>query len=360
MEAAPPRVGRRVLAEAVGTGLLVAAVIGSGIAAQRLSPDDTGLQLLENAIATGAALTVLILALQPVSAAFNPVITVLERPHQPDHHPQAAWTVAAQLIGGAAGAVLANLMFGPAAVSIATTVRSGPGWLAEVVATAGLVLTIAALSRTGRPQHIGWAVGAYITAAYWFTSSTSFANPAVTLARTLSDTFAGIAPSSVPAVPRRPGRSVARPRPSDSPAPSTRPRRPSHASTQEMADKPSVLFVCVHNAGRSQMAAGYLTPPRRRARSRSAPPAPNRPTASTPSPCKPWRKKASTSPPNNPRSSPPTPSRPPTSSSPWAAATPAPTTPANATKTGFSTTPPDKTSTTSGPSATRSAAASNA
>ncbi len=104
------------------------------------------------------------------------------------------------MVGGAAGAVVANLMFSEPAVSIATTDRTGPGlWLAEVVATAGLVLTIAALTRSGRSHHIGWAVGAYITAAYWFTSSTSFANPAVTIARTLSDTFAGINPASVPA-----------------------------------------------------------------------------------------------------------------------------------------------------------------
>ena len=196
---APARVGARVLSEAVGTGLLVAAVIGSGIAAQRLSPNDTGLQLLENAIATGAALTVLIVVLQPVSAAFNPVVTVLERLTNLISTQLAALTVAAQLLGGAAGAVLANLMFAEPAITVASTQRTGPGiWLAEVVATAGLVLTITALSRTGRTQHIGWAVGAYITAAYWFTSSTSFANPAVTLARMLSDTFAGISPASVP------------------------------------------------------------------------------------------------------------------------------------------------------------------
>ena len=196
---APVRLGARLLSEAVGTGLLVAAVIGSGIAAQRLSPNDTGLQLLENAIATGAALTVLIVVLQPVSAAFNPVVTVLERLTNLITTQQAALTVAAQLLGGAAGAVLANLMFGEPAIAVASTSRTGPGiWLAEVVATAGLLLTITGLSRTGRSQHIGWAVGAYITAAYWFTSSTSFANPAVTVARMLSDTFAGISPASVP------------------------------------------------------------------------------------------------------------------------------------------------------------------
>ena len=196
----PARLGARVLAEAVGTALLVVAVIGSGIAAERLSPDDAGLQLLENAIATGATLAVLIVVLQPVSAAFNPVVTVLERLTDLVTTREAAWTLAAQLVGGAAGAVLANLMFDRPAVTVATTVRSGPGlWLAEVVATAGLVLTITALGRTGRTRHIGWAVGAFITAAYWFTSSTSFANPAVTLARTLSDSFAGIHPASVPA-----------------------------------------------------------------------------------------------------------------------------------------------------------------
>ena len=189
----------RLLAEAIGTGLLVVAVVGSGIAAQRLS-DDTALQLLVNAIATGTALTVLIVVLQPVSAAFNPIVTLLERLTRTISTGQTVSTIAAQLVGGAAGAVVANLMFSEPAVSIATTDRTGPGlWLAEVVATAGLVLTIAALTRSGRSHHIGWAVGAYITAAYWFTSSTSFANPAVTIARMLSDTFAGINPASVPA-----------------------------------------------------------------------------------------------------------------------------------------------------------------
>jgi arsenate reductase len=194
------RLGARVLAEALGTGLLVCAVVGSGIAAQRLSPDDVGLQLLENALATGAALAVLIMVLQPVSAAFNPVITVLERVAGTIGTRTAVASIAAQLAGGIAGVILANLMFDQPAISVATTIRSGPGiWLAEVIATAGLVLTITALTRTGRTQHIAWALGAYITAAYWFTSSTSFANPAVTIARTLSDTFTGITPTSVPA-----------------------------------------------------------------------------------------------------------------------------------------------------------------
>lgn len=189
----------RAVAELVGTAFLVAAVVGSGIAAQRLSPNDFGLQLLENALATGAALAALIIALQPVSAAFNPVVTALERLTGALTGRDAVTLVAAQILGGLVGVVVANLMFSEPAVSLSTTERGGPGrWLGEVVATAGLVLLIAALSRTGRPQLIGWAVGAYITAGYWFTSSTSFANPAVTIARMFSDTFAGIQPASVP------------------------------------------------------------------------------------------------------------------------------------------------------------------
>ena len=192
--------GRQWLAEGLGTGLLVTAVIGSGIAAQRLSPDDVGLQLLENAIATGAALTVLILVLQPVSAAFNPVVTALERVSGIISTRQALGSIAAQLVGGALGAMLANVMFAVPAVSLATTERGGIGsWLGEVVATGGLVLVIVGLIRGGRGHLVAFAVGAYITAAYWFTSSTSFANPAVTIARMLSDTFAGISPASVPA-----------------------------------------------------------------------------------------------------------------------------------------------------------------
>jgi glycerol uptake facilitator-like aquaporin len=192
-------INRKLIAEAIGTMFLVAAVIGSGIAAQRLSPSDVGLQLLENAVVTGAALTALILALHPVSAAFNPIITVIEAVQGALQRRHAAAAVAAQVGGGVMGAILANLMFGESAVSIASTSRQGPGiWLAEVVATAGLVIVIMGTSRSGRPGSTALAVGAYIMAAYWFTSSTSFANPAVTVARTLSDSFAGISPSSVP------------------------------------------------------------------------------------------------------------------------------------------------------------------
>jgi glycerol uptake facilitator-like aquaporin len=190
---------RQAAAEGIGTAFLVAAVIGSGIMATRLSPDDVGLQLLENSLVTGATLVALILALQPVSAAFNPVITLVEialRRVRPAH---AAALIAAQLLGGFGGAVVANLMFDLPAVTIASHNRTGAGlWLGEVVATLGLVLVIFGSIRSGRTETIAYAVGGYITAAYWFTSSTSFANPAVTVARMFSDTFAGISPDSVP------------------------------------------------------------------------------------------------------------------------------------------------------------------
>jgi glycerol uptake facilitator-like aquaporin len=190
---------RRATAELVGTAFLVAAVIGSGIAAQRLSPDDTGLQLLENSVATGAVLVALILALQPVSASFNPVVTLVERVLGRIDTTTAGVLVLAQVAGGLLGAIVANLMFELDAVSVASTERGGSGRLiAEVVATLGLVMIVFGALRSPRIETVAFAVGGYIAAAYWFTSSTSFANPAVTLARTLSDTFAGIAPGSVP------------------------------------------------------------------------------------------------------------------------------------------------------------------
>ena len=190
---------RKAAAEFVGTAFLVMAVIGSGIAAARLSPDDVGLQLLQNSLATGAALVALILALQPVSAAFNPVVTMVEVVLGLLHVKDATALIAAQVAGGALGAVLANLMFDLDAVSISTTERTGSHqWLAEVIATLGLVVVIFGSIRSGRAHSVAFAVGGYITAAYWFTSSTSFANPAVAIARMFSDTFAGIAPSSVP------------------------------------------------------------------------------------------------------------------------------------------------------------------
>jgi glycerol uptake facilitator-like aquaporin len=195
----PPRLVRRALAEFLGTALLLIAVIGSGIAAQTLSPNDTGLQLLENAAATGAALVAIILAVGSVSGAhLNPVVSAADAYFGGLGRVQLLVYVVAQLIGAAVGVVLANLMFALPAVTISTHARSSPNlWLGEVVATFGLLLVVFGLTRTRRGAAAPFAVGAYITGAYFFTSSTSFANPAVTLVRTLSDTFAGIAPGSV-------------------------------------------------------------------------------------------------------------------------------------------------------------------
>jgi arsenate reductase len=190
--------GRRALAEFVGTAFLVAAVIGSGIAAVRLSPHDAGLELLENSIITGGALVALVLALQPVSAAFNPVVTAVERALRLVSTREALALIGAQFAGGILGAVVANLMFELDAIDISSHHRSGTGvWLGEVVATLGLLVVIFGTARSGRSERVAFAVGGYIVAAYWFTSSTSFANPAVTVARMFSDTFAGIAPPSV-------------------------------------------------------------------------------------------------------------------------------------------------------------------
>jgi len=190
---------RRAGAELVGTAFLVMAVVGSGIAAERLSPDDVGLQLLENSLATGAVLVALILALQPVSASFNPVVTVVERGLGLVATRDAVALVGAQLLGGTAGAIVANLMFDLDAVSFSTHERSGGGlWLGEIVATTGLVVLVFGTLRRGRADSVAFVVGGYIAAAYWFTSSTSFANPAVTVGRMFSDTFAGIAPASAP------------------------------------------------------------------------------------------------------------------------------------------------------------------
>ena len=191
-----PTLPRRVTAEALGTALLVAVVVGSGIAAQRLSPGDVGLELVENALATGAGLVALILAFGPISGAhLNPVVTIALRTPPRD----AAAYIAAQVAGACGGCVIANLMFDLDPVTLSTRTRSSGGlWLGEVVATFGLVLLIAGLVRTRQLTVVPFAVAGWITAAYWFTSSTSFANPAVTIGRTLSDTFAGIRPSSAP------------------------------------------------------------------------------------------------------------------------------------------------------------------
>jgi glycerol uptake facilitator-like aquaporin len=191
---------RAVVAEAVGTALLVAIVVGSGIFAARLSPGDRGLQLLENSTATAFGLMALILAFGKVSGAhFNPVVTLADRLLGGIGTRRALAYGGAQVAGGCVGAIVANLMFDLPAVEVATTARTGSGlWLGEVVATFGLLTVILGVVRSGRAGAAPFAVGAYIGAAYWFTSSTSFANPAVTVARTLSDTFAGIRPASVP------------------------------------------------------------------------------------------------------------------------------------------------------------------
>ncbi len=191
---------RRLAAEAFGTGMLIVAVIGSGIMASRLSTGDVGLQLLENAAATAGALIGLILMFAEVSGAhFNPVVSLLDRLLGTTTTRDTALYAAAQVLGGCAGAMLANLMFQLPAVNVSTKTRSsGALWLSEVVATVTLLLLIQGCVRTGRAKAVPFAVGAWIGGAYWFTSSTSFANPAVTIARTLSNTFAGIAPSSAP------------------------------------------------------------------------------------------------------------------------------------------------------------------
>ncbi|GAA4118235.1 MIP/aquaporin family protein [Knoellia locipacati] len=200
-----PALPRRLLAELLGTALLVAVVVGSGIAAQALSPDDVGLQLLENSTATVLGLSVLILLFGPVSGAhFNPVVSLADwfigrRAVSGLRLAEVGAYVAAQVVGAVGGAVLANAMFGvPTALSTKDR-ATGPHLLAEVVATSVLVALVFALARTGRGAIAAPAVGAYIGAAYWFTSSTSFANPAVTIGRIFSDTFAGIAATSAPA-----------------------------------------------------------------------------------------------------------------------------------------------------------------
>jgi arsenate reductase len=195
-----PNLWRRLAAEFLGSAFLAAIVIGSGIAAQRLSPGDTGLELLENAAATAAGLFAIILMFGPVSGAhFNPVVSFADATLGGISWRDAAAYLPAQVTGCITGAVAANVMFGLQAVSISTKDRaSGPHAFSEVIATAGLLLVIFALARTGRAGTAPAAVGAYIGAAYWFTSSTSFANPAITIGRMFSNTFAGIAPSSAP------------------------------------------------------------------------------------------------------------------------------------------------------------------
>ena len=197
----PPVLWRRLLAEFCGTAFLVAVVVGSGVAAQNLSPGDVGLQLFENAAATAAGLVALILAFGPVSGAhFNPVVSAADSFFGGLRARDLPAYVAAQVAGAIAGSVIANLMFNLDAVTWSTKTRTGGGlWLGEVVATIGLLIVIFGVVRSGRSSAAPFAVGAYIGAAYFFTSSTSFANPAVTIGRAFTNTFAGIKPSSVPA-----------------------------------------------------------------------------------------------------------------------------------------------------------------
>ncbi len=199
MTSTPP-LSRRLLAELLGSAFLAALVIGSGIAAQRLSPNDIGLELFENAAATAAGLFAIILMFGPVSGGhFNPVVSFVDAHFGGISHRDALAYLPAQVAGCTLGAIVANIMFSLGAVSISTHHRaSGAHFLSEVIATAGLILVIFALARTRRSSITPAAVGAYIGAAYFFTSSASFANPAITIGRMFSNTFAGIAPASVP------------------------------------------------------------------------------------------------------------------------------------------------------------------
>ena len=196
---ASPSLARRLLAEGLGTAILVATVVGSGIMAERLAGGNLAIALLGNTIPTGAILIVITTILAPISGAhFNPAVTLVFAARRELPWSEVAPYVVVQCLGGIAGTALAHLMFDLAPFAIGTTVRSGPSqWLAEAVATFTLILAILGGLRYA-PQAIPWLVGLTITAAYWFTSSTSFANPAVTLARGLTTTFAGIALNHVP------------------------------------------------------------------------------------------------------------------------------------------------------------------
>ncbi len=191
---------RRIAAEFIGTGFLVAAVVGSGIMAERLSNGNVGIALLANTLATGAALATLIFVLRPVSGAhLNPVVSMTKAFRRGIAWRDACFYIAAQISGGILGTTCANLMFALPVVSISHRARTGaPQWFSEFIATFGLLITIRMCARFA-PEQLAFAVAGYIAAAYWFTASTSFANPAVTIARSLSDTFAGIRPADVPA-----------------------------------------------------------------------------------------------------------------------------------------------------------------
>lgn len=256
---------RRVVAELIGTALLVAAVIGSGIMAERLSNGNMGLALLANTIATGAALVALILTFGPISGAhFNPAVTVSDAFVGGISRGAASLYVIAQCVGGVLGAAMAHLMFSAPLYSLSVHARSGGAQIfSEFVAAFGLMSVIWGSSKA-RPTAVPFAVGAYITAAYWFTASTSFANPAVTLARAFSNTFAGIRPVDVPAfvIAQFVGALAATalfrwllPRDVAREAPKV---LVPHANDKLDAVMKTYIFACVHNAGRSQMAAAFF------------------------------------------------------------------------------------------------------
>lgn len=253
-----PTLTRRLLAEYLGSALLACIVIGSGIAAQTLSPGDVGLQLLENTAATAVGLYVLIQIFGPISGAhFNPLVSGVSALSRALTWSDFSAYLVAQVTGCCSGAILANVMFSDTAVSISAHQRAtGAHLISEVVASAGLMLTIFSLVRSGRSHLCAAAVACYIGAAYFFTSSTSFANPAITVGRMLSRSFAGIAPTSAPAfiVAQIVGAVVG--------WGLVVILYPATATAQEQAmsessRRPEILFLCVHNAGRSQMAAGF-------------------------------------------------------------------------------------------------------
>jgi glycerol uptake facilitator-like aquaporin len=193
-----PPLSRRLAAECLGTGFLVATVVGSGIMGERLAAGNVAIALLANTIATGAALTALILTFGPISGAhLNPAVSLADALERGISWTAAAWYIAAQFLGGIVGAIAAHAMFGLPAISLSAHSRSGPAQMfSEFVATFGLLTVVWGVARQ-RSEMIPFAVGAYITAAYWFTASTSFANPAVTVARSLTNTFSGIRPADV-------------------------------------------------------------------------------------------------------------------------------------------------------------------
>jgi glycerol uptake facilitator-like aquaporin/protein-tyrosine-phosphatase len=255
---------RRLGAEAVGTALLLATVVGSGIMAEQLSGGNTAIALLANTLATGAALVALILTFGSISGAhFNPAVTLADAFEGGIAWRETPYYVLAQVAGAFIGTMAAHLMFGLSLVSLSQHVRSGPSQLfSEFVATFGLLSVIWGCSRL-RSNTVAFAVGAYITAAYWFTASTSFANPAVTLARSFTDTFSGIRPSDAP------GFMIAQLAGALAATFLFRWLVPSLKKTLRNSScrmaKPgriprmdAVLFACVHNAGRSQMAAGWF------------------------------------------------------------------------------------------------------